>query len=106
MVEVKIYVGLNDSKTCRQMFDTEKYIRVLKIVCENYGVPFSFVVQEGGYLHEDGEYTQEKSIVISLIDVKKDLINDIAKELCILFHQESVLITEDHVRSYYVSEKL
>ena len=106
MVEVKIYVGLNDSKTRQQMFDTEKYIRVLKIVCENYGVPFSFVVQEGGYLHEDGEYTQEKSIVISLIDVKKNLINDIAKELCILFHQESVLITEDHVRSYYVSEKL
>ena len=106
MVEVKIYVGLNDSKTCRQMFDTEKYIRVLKIVCKNYGVPFSFVVQEGGYLHEDGEYTQEKSIVISLIDVKKDLINDIAKELCVLFHQDSVLITEDHVRSYFVSEKL
>lgn len=57
-------------------------------------------------MHEDGEYTQENTIVISLIDVKKKLIHEIAKELCALFHQESVLITEGHIRSYYVSEKL
>lgn len=106
MVEVKIYVGLNDSESRKQLFDTGKYVSVLKIVCKNYGVPFSFIVQEGGYMHDDGEYTEEKSIVISLIDVKKNLINNIAKDICILFHQESVLITEDHVRSYYVSETL
>ena len=81
-------------------------MNVLKHVCYNYSVPFSFQLQEGGYMHEDGGYTEERSIVISMIDVKNSLVNEIAKDLCVLFHQESVLITEDLVRSYLVSEKL
>ena len=55
-------------------------------------------------MHEDGEYTEELSIVISMLNVKKELINGIAKDLCVLFHQESVMITEEHVRAYFVSE--
>lgn len=106
MIETKIYVGLNDSESKTQRFETGKYVDVLKTVCSNYHVPFSFYTQEGGYVHEDGEYTQETSIVISLLDVKKDLINEIAKEICVLFRQESVLITEGHVRSYLIQEKL
>ena len=34
------------------------------------------------------------------------IINEIAKDLCSFFHQESVLITENLVRTYYVSESL
>ena len=54
MNETKIYVGLNDSETLIQKHDTEKYIGVLKIVCQSYHVAFSFCVQQGGYFHEDG----------------------------------------------------
>lgn len=106
MLKTKIYIGLNDSESKKQEFSTEKYINVLKHVCHNYRVPFSFTLEQGGYIHEDGEYTQELSIVLSMIDVKKDLINEIAKDLCVLFHQESVMITEDHVRAYFISESL
>lgn len=106
MTETKIYIGLNDAISKKQRFETEKYIGLLKTVCSSYHVPFSFFTQEGGYIHEDGEYTQETSIVVSMINVKKDLINEIAKDICVLFRQESVLITEDHVRAYCVSEKL
>ncbi|MBR6005870.1 MAG: hypothetical protein IK063_06575, partial [Clostridia bacterium] len=59
MTESKIYVGLNDCETLTQIFGTEKYISVLKNVCRSYGVPFSFSVEQGGYIHEDGSYTQE-----------------------------------------------
>lgn len=106
MIETKIYVGLNDSESRKQKYDTGKYVDVLKHVCNNYQVPFSFHIQEGGYIHENGEYTEELAIVISMINVKKELINAIAKDLCVIFHQESVLITEDHVRAYLVSEQL
>ena len=106
MIETKIYVGLNDSMTLRQEHETEKYVSILKNVCRSYHVAFSFAVEQGGYVHEDGEYTQETTLVLSLIDVGNEIVNEIAKDLCVFFHQESVLITEDEIRAYYINEKL
>ena len=42
MIESKIYIGLNDLTTNTQLFENEKYIRVLRNVCHSYKVPFSF----------------------------------------------------------------
>ena len=106
MTEIKVYVGLNDSVEKKQLMETEKYISVLRNVCYAYNTPFSFDVEEGGYIHESGEYTRETTLVLTLIDVDKFTVNEIAKDLCTFFHQESVLITESIVRSYYVSETL
>ena len=106
MIETRIYVGLNDSDTLSQKYSTEKYTNILKSVCRAYKVPFSFSAIEGGYMHENGEYTQEKTLVISLIDVPKETVSEIAKDLCVFFHQESVLITEDRVRAYFINGKI
>ena len=106
MNKTEIYVGLNDQDTKEQKFDTGKYINILKNVCLSYGVPFSFAVIEGGYIHESGEYTQEKTLVLSLIGVERELIEEIARDLCAFFHQESVLITSGEVESYFISESL
>ena len=106
MTETKIYVGLNDSKTRKQEHETASYVSVLKNVCKNYHVPFSVSLSQGGYMHEDGEYTEELTLVISLIDVERDRINEIARDLCVFFHQESVLITDDRVRAYYIRQSL
>ena len=106
MIETKIYVGLNDLTTNTQLFENEKYIRILRNVCYSYKVPFSFTVQEGGYIYESGEYAQETSLVLTLIDVEKSVVNDIAKDLCAFFRQESVLVTESRIRSYFVRESL
>lgn len=43
---------------------------------------FSFVVEQGGYLHENGSYTEENTLVLSLIDTDETIINEIAKDLC------------------------
>jgi hypothetical protein len=106
MTETKVYVGLNDSVEKKQILETEKYISVLRNVCYAYGTPFSFAVEEGGYIHESGEYTRETTLVLTLIDVDQSVVNEIAKDLCVFFHQESVMITEDHVRSFFISETL
>ena len=37
---------------------------------------------------------------------KKPVVEEIAKDLCVFFHQESVLITEGRVNTYYISESL
>lgn len=104
MTETRIYVGLNDSVTKKQLFDTEKYISILKDVCYAYRTPFSFNVEEGGYIHENGEYTKETTLVLTLIGTDNTIVNEIAKDLCAFFHQESVLITENEIRSYFVQE--
>lgn len=99
--EFQVYIGLNDSETREQKFETDQYVSTLKKVCRQFGVPFSFDVVEGGYVHDDGEYTEEKSIALTFIGVPEETVNEIAKEICALFHQESVLVTADriHVRS-------
>ena len=102
MTKAEIYIGLNDAFTKEQRFETSKYVSVLKNVCINYGVPFSFSVAEGGYIHDSGEYTQETSLVLSLIDIDDKTVGEIAKDLCVFFRQESVLVTRSVVESYSV----
>ena len=96
--ETQLYIGLNDADAREQLLETEAYVSTLKEICRTYKVPFSFDVVEGGYVHDDGEYTEEKSIVLTFIDVSQDTVDAIAKELCSLFHQESVLVTSDRIR--------
>ncbi len=106
MIKTEIYVGLNDRHTKQQKFETERYVNVLKNVCRSYKVPFSFSVIEGGYIHESGEYTQENSLVLTLIDVEEGLVKEIASDLCVFFGQESVLVTKGEVETYSINGKI
>ena len=57
-------------------------------------------------MHEDGEYTQETTLILSLIDVEKEEVDEMVRNLCAFFHQESVLVTEELVKAYFVKEQL
>ena len=104
MTETRIYVGLNDAETRQQEYETEKYLDELKEVCRSYRVAFSLDIEQGGYYHEDGEYTEETSLVLLLIDADRDLVRRIARDLRARFRQESVLVTEDRIAGFFVSE--
>ncbi|MCR4673052.1 MAG: hypothetical protein K5637_07445 [Lachnospiraceae bacterium] len=106
MIESKIYIGLNDMTTNTQLFDNQEYISVLRNVCYSYEIPFSFNVQEGGYIYENGDYARETSLVVTLVDVPKDTVEEIAKDLCAFFHQESVMVTETEIQVRFVKETL
>ena len=106
MKEITIRVGLNDAVTKQQVHPTKVYVDVMKTVCRSYHVAFTFVLSEGGYFHENGDYTQEKTLVISLLDPQDGVVDAIAMDLCAFFHQESVLITESKVRAYFIKEQL
>ena len=105
MTETRIYVGLNDAQTRDQKYGTEKYVGILKHVCRSYQVAFSVDIEEGGYYHEDGEYTEETSLVLLLIDADRDVVREIAQDLCAFFRQESVLVTENRISGYFIGEK-
>jgi hypothetical protein len=98
----QVYIGLNDRDTKEQRFDTDRYVSILKHVCVQYGTPFSFDVVHGGYFHDNGEYVEENTIVLTFIDVPQKTIDEIAKDLCVFFRQESVLITSGRIQSRMV----
>lgn len=105
LTETRIYIGLNDATTKEQLFETEKYMDILKKVCQSYKVPFSVNTEEGGYYHEDGTYTEEKSFVLLLIGAEREMVKDIARDLCTFFNQESVLVTENQIGGYFISRE-
>ncbi len=102
MTEYNIYVGLNDQFKKEQIFGTEKYISILRKVCKSYQVAFSFDIINGGYLYDNGDYVEETSLHITLLDQTKETVNEIAKDLCTFFNQESVMITHSSVETYYI----
>jgi hypothetical protein len=105
MTETRIYVGLNDAETKKQIYETKKYLSLLKNVCKSYNVAFSLEVEEGGYFHNNGEYTEETSLVLILIDADKEVVKEIANDLCTFFNQESVLITENNIKGYFIGKE-
>ena len=104
--QTAIYVGLNDSETGVQKFETEKYLSILKNVCRSYRVAFSVQLINGGYFHEDGRYTEESSLKLTLVDISEEKTIEIAKDLCAFFNQESVMVTSSPSSVIFVHEKL
>ena len=105
LTETRIYIGLNDATEKKQLFETEKYMDVLKTVCRNYHVPFSVNKEQGGYFHEDGTYTEENSFVLLLIGTEREVVKNIAKDLCTFFGQESVMVTENRIGGYFINRE-
>lgn len=101
-----IYIGLNDSETGVQKFATEKYLSILKNVCRSYRVAFSVQVINGGYFHEDGRYTEENTLVLTLLNIEEKTVIEIAKDLCAFFNQESVMVTSAPSSVIFVKEKI
>lgn len=104
--QASIYIGLNDSETGVQKFATEKYLSILKNVCRSYRVAFSVQVINGGYFHEDGRYTDENTLVLTLLNIEEKTVIEIAKDLCAFFNQESVMVTSTPSSVIFVTEKI
>ena len=104
--QANVYIGLKDSEVYEQLFETEKYISILKNVCKAYRVAFSMNRINGGYFHEDGTYVEEESLVLTLLDVDEKTIEEISKDLCAFFNQESVMVTYTDAMIQFVKEKI
>ncbi len=104
--QTTIYIGLNDSETGVQIFDSGKYLSILKNACKNYKVAFSVQELSGGYFHEDGRYTEENSLMLMLIDAPEQIVEELAKDLCVFFHQESVMVTTSPTSVVFIKETI
>lgn len=104
--QYNIYIGLNDEDTGAQKFDTEKYVSILRRVCQSYHVAFSFHPMTGGYVHDDGRYTEENTLQLMLLNAEESTVTEIAKDLCAFFHQESVMVTMSACSVVFIRDSL
>ena len=104
--QTTIYIGLNDSETGVQKFDSEKYLSILKNSCKSYKVAFSVQELSGGYFHEDGRYTEENTLMLMLLDAPEQIVTELAKDLCAFFHQESVMVTTSPASVVFIKETI
>lgn len=101
-----INIGLNDSESYEQKIETERILQLVSNCCKVYGMSYSCMLQAGGYIDDSGQFTSENSLALSFIDGDSYKVNEIAKDLCCFINQESVLVTVDKIKRYYVQEKL
>lgn len=101
-----ISLGLNDKDEMVQKIQTERILRLVTKVCANYGMAFSSYLQDGGYIHDSGEYVLEKSVCIVFIDPDEKMVDEVGKDLCAFLNQESVLVTVDEVDTYFIRESI
>ena len=104
VIEMRIYVGLDDKDSHEQRWDTEKCKALMKEVCRTYDTPFSLHLIEGGYFHDDGTWVEENTLVVTLIGTPSRTVYQIAKEVCTLFNQETVLLTCTPVHCFSVHD--
>ena len=104
--QTTIYIGLNDSETGVQKYDSEKYISILKKVCKHHKLAFTIQTINGGYFHEDGRYTEENTLMLKLVGVPEETVMELAKEFCVLFNQESVMVTTSPTTVVFVKDTL
>lgn len=105
-IQTTIYIGLNDMQTGVQKYDTEKYLSILKKVCHSFGVAFSVHRIEGGYFHENGDYVEETTLALLLMDTPQETVMEIARDLCAFFHQESVMVTSSPCSVVFVKDDI
>ena len=102
----EICVGFNDGDTKEQRFSEETYERIITNICRGYQISYSVGKLTGGYVHDDGTFVKENSAQIILIGATEEQVNEIAKDLCVFFNQESVLVIKSAATAKLVYESL
>ncbi|MBR3316554.1 MAG: DUF3574 domain-containing protein [Atopobiaceae bacterium] len=96
-----LYLGTNDKDTNKPVYSPEESKeRAKAILMKDFG---GYTIQgaEGGWRGDDGTEYQEYTLVIYLSDTTIDEVHAAAKELIDEFHQSSVLINTERVKTEF-----
>lgn len=100
IVKYSLYLGLNDKDTKTQKIDTLEAYKMLCNLLKSYNVEgFTVYNAHGFYVHDDGSFTVENTLKIELMFINEKIVDDIIKQLKIIFNQESVIKQVEKVTS-------
>ena len=85
-------VGLNDKDTKLQRIDSIEAYKIVENTLLNNGLSGYTIYQgKGLYKHDNGEITQENTLIIEVLFTTDEVINKIIKILKHVLNQESIL---------------
>ena len=85
-------VGLNDKDTKLQKIDSIEAYKIVENTLLNNGLSGYTIYQgKGLYRHDNGDITQENTLIIEVLFTTDDIINKIIKILKQVLNQESIL---------------
>ena len=103
IVKYSLYLGLNDKDTKTQKIDTLEAYKTLCNLLKSYNVEgFTVYNAHGFYVHDDGSFTVENTLKIELMFIDEITVDDIIKQLKIIFNQESIIKQVEKVTSELV----
>ena len=87
-----LYVGLNDKDKKKQLITTANAKKLIKkTLFKNNVEGYTIYMANGLYKHDNGQITQEKTIIIELLYINNNILNIIIQELKKILNQESIL---------------
>lgn len=85
-------VGLNDKDTKIQKIDSIEAYKIVENTLLNNGLSGYTIYQgKGLYKHDNGDITQENTLIIEMIFTTEEIVNKIIKILKQVLNQESIL---------------
>lgn len=102
----KLYVGLNDRDSYKQIIKTEDAMKIVKdIVCEFIGGA-TFSKAEGYWEDENGNPTRENTIIIEIVNFDRDdrfedVIAYVAEDLKVALNQNCIMIEKSERQVTY-----
>ena len=100
-----LYLGTNDKDTNEPVYSHEESKeRAKAILMKSFG-GYTIQEAEGGWKGDDGTEYQEYTLVIYLSDTDLNTVHKVSRELIDEFHQSSVLISTERVKTeFYAGE--
>ena len=99
MEKYTLYLGLNDKDKKVQIIGTLEAYKIATNILMQYTDGATIFEANGIYKHENGEFVVEKTLRIELLFVAEKQVQDIVKQLKVVFNQESVAVQKETVNS-------
>ena len=85
-------VGLNDKDTKQQKIDSIEAYKIVENTLLNNGLDGYTIYQgKGLYKHDNGDITQENTLIIEMLFTNEEIVNKIIRILKQVLNQESIM---------------
>lgn len=103
MKKYTLNIGLNDkdSKT-QEISEIESYSRIIESLNESLIGGYTIHNANGFYTHENGIQVNEKTIIVDIVNEKKEKILKACDSIKKKLNQESILVQEQNIESMFI----
>ena len=100
-VQYVLYIGLNDRYTYEQIIPTDKALEIVNEIFVRHVGGYTVHHAFGGWLDEYGVFTQENTLVYTILYASREQIYAIMDEVLVALNQNSILVERRVTYSFF-----